>query len=96
MRPWDLSEAAGTLWARLGAVWTKRRRVAWADLEIGASGVARRLVTFAQEYGMGIGLQAPPAARRLLALAAARDSFHQAQTAAVTALEAAKEALSGV
>lgn len=96
VRPWDLSEAAGAAWARLGAVWNKRRRVGWDDLEIGASASVRRVLAYCREYGMGIGLQAPPAAARLLALASARKDLEQTQAEAAKALEERAEALRGV
>lgn len=96
VEPRDLSVSAGALWARARAVWKQHGKLTWDLLESGANPATRKASAWMREHGLGLGLHAPGAAKRLLALRSAIEAYDGAQDHIARAAEAVEDALRGV
>lgn len=95
VEPGDLSASAGALWARARAVWKQHGKLTWDLLESGANPATRSVAAWMREHGLGLGLHAPVAAKRLLALRSLLTTFERAQQDAAAAVDKARDVLSG-
>lgn len=96
VEPEDLTRMGGGIWLRTRRAWSRHKRLSWELIASAAPEATQRTINFYRIYGMGIGLQAPDAARRLLSLRTALDSHTRALNAAVEALQEASTAVRGV
>lgn len=96
VEPDDLTRMGGGIWIRTRRAWAKHKRLSWDLIASGAPAPTQQTINYYRTYGMGLGLQAPGAANRLLLLRSALDQHARAMNAAVAALEEASEAVRGV
>jgi hypothetical protein len=69
--PTDLTRMGGGIWIRAQRSWRKHGVISWDHIRSGTPEATRGVTRFYEDYGMGLGLQAPVAAERLLQLRAA-------------------------
>lgn len=96
VRPGDLTRLGGKVWADAERSWNTNGAISWRHLRARSSIETRQLLDFYEKHGMGVALQAPVAAQRLLAIRAALMDYRTATTDMVDALKAASESLRGV